>query len=69
VRYLVVSALHHDPHPTHFNLAEALDFAADVAAEATWLTHISHHMGLTAAVNPTLPPGVALATDGLEIDF
>jgi phosphoribosyl 1,2-cyclic phosphate phosphodiesterase len=69
VRYLVVSALHHESHPTHFNLEEALDFVQDIRPEKTWLTHLSHHMGLTAEVNPSLPEGVALAYDGLEIEF
>ena len=69
VRYLVVSALHHESHPTHFNLEEALDFVQDIRPEKTWLTHLSHHMGLTAEVNASLPEGVALAYDGLEIEF
>ncbi|MCC6411417.1 MAG: MBL fold metallo-hydrolase [Saprospiraceae bacterium] len=69
VRYLVVSALHHERHPTHFNLEEALVFVNDIRPEKAWLTHLSHEMGLAAEIEPTLPEGVALAYDGLEIEF
>lgn len=64
---LIVNALHHTPHPTHMNLEEALAFAADIRAEHTWLTHISHHMGLAKNVEPTLPAGIQLAFDGLQV--
>lgn len=69
IRYLVVSALHHETHPTHFNLEEALAFVNDIRPEKAWLTHLSHEMGLFAEIEPMLPAGVALAYDGLEIDF
>ena len=66
---LITSALHHREHPAHMNLNEALAFATELAAEHTWLTHISHHMGKVADVAPQLPPNVSLAHDGLEISF
>jgi phosphoribosyl 1,2-cyclic phosphate phosphodiesterase len=69
VRYLVVSALHHKGHPAHMNLEEALAFVERLQPEKAWLTHISHHMGLAADVEPTLPEGVFLAYDGLHICF
>lgn len=68
-KYLITSALHHKEHPAHMNLEEALAFAAEIAPEHAWLTHISHQMGLAAEVEPQLPPGVSLAYDGLEIEF
>jgi phosphoribosyl 1,2-cyclic phosphate phosphodiesterase len=68
-RYLIVNALQHRHHPTHMSLSEALDFVAAVAPERAWLTHVSHHLGRTADVEATLPPGVELAWDGLEIEF
>ena len=68
-RYLVVNALHHEEHPTHLNLREALDFVTRVAPERTWFTHMSHRMGLARAEGAKLPPGVALGYDGLEIEF
>lgn len=68
-KYLITSALHHNQHPVHMNLEEALAFIADVSPERAWLTHISHHMGLAADMERQLPPGVGLAYDGLEIEF
>jgi phosphoribosyl 1,2-cyclic phosphate phosphodiesterase len=68
-KYLVVNALHHNSHPTHMNLEESLSFIAEMAPEKAWLTHISHQMGLSAALSPLLPPNVALGYDGLEIEF
>lgn len=68
-KYLITSALHHEWHPTHMNLQEALALVKQVGPEQAWLTHISHHMGLAAVAGPTLPPGVSLAFDGLEIAF
>lgn len=68
-KYLITSALHHREHPVHMNLDEALAFIADVAPGRAWLTHVSHQMGLAKDVEKQLPPGVALAYDGLEIEF
>lgn len=69
LKYLVVTALHHDPHPTHMNLKESLAFIEKLSPERAWLTHVSHHMGLASEINPTLPPNVRLAYDGLEIEW
>jgi len=69
LKHLITSALHHREHPVHMNLEEALAFIADVAPERAWLTHISHQMGLANQVKNELPPGVALAYDGLEIEY
>ena len=68
-KYLITSALHHREHPVHMNLEEALVFIDEVSPKHTWLTHISHQMGLAKEVEATLPPGVSLAYDGLEIEF
>ncbi|MFN7119881.1 MAG: MBL fold metallo-hydrolase [Saprospiraceae bacterium] len=66
-RILVLSALHHSVHYSHMNLEEALEMAAFIGAEQTYLTHSSHSMGLYAEVAKTLPPGVQLAYDGLTV--
>jgi len=68
-RYLVVNALHHETHPTHLNMEEALAFIERVAPEQAWLTHMSHRLGLARVEGPKLPPGVALGYDGLQIEF
>ncbi len=67
VEVLVVNALGHREHISHFNLAQAIDLARRVGAPRTFLTHMSHRMGLYADIDPTLPEGVHLAYDGLTI--
>jgi phosphoribosyl 1,2-cyclic phosphate phosphodiesterase len=57
------------PHPTHFNLEEALALIETIRPEHAWITHISHEMGLAADIEAQLPPGVSLGYDGLEIDW
>lgn len=69
VKYLIVTALHREPHPTHMNLEESLAFVAKLAPERAWLMHVSHHMGLAAEVNALLPPNVRLAHDGLVVEW
>jgi phosphoribosyl 1,2-cyclic phosphate phosphodiesterase len=69
IKHLVVNALHHNLHPTHMNLQEAIEFIALVSPQHAWLTHMSHHMGLAAEIEPQLPENILLAYDGLEIEF
>ena len=65
---LVLDALRHRPHPTHFTLAEAVAMAGRVGASRTYFTHIAHELG-HAATCDALPPGMALAHDGLTIEI
>ena len=67
VKVLVVNALRIEPHYSHFNLEEALEFAAKVNAERTYFTHISHLLGFHEVVEEKLPPNVYLAYDNLKI--
>ena len=67
LKVLVVNALREEPHNTHFNLQEALDFIAAVKPEKAFLTHISHIMGFHEEVQQKLPKNVYLAYDNLEI--
>lgn len=68
-RVLVVNALRKEPHGAHFNLEEALSLAQKVGAEITYLTHISHQMGLHAVVSKELPDNVHLAYDDLQLNL
>ena len=63
---LVLDALRHRPHPTHFTVAEALQVVERVKPRHTYLTHICHDLP-HAATNASLPGGVELAYDGLEL--
>ena len=65
-RVLVVNALFRRPHPSHLSLSEALDVAAAVGAERTYLTHLTHD-NFHADLEAELPAGVAPAFDGLTI--
>lgn len=64
---LVLSALRHRPHPTHFHLARAIDEARRIGATRTLFTHIAHELS-HGAVAATLPPGLELAHDGLVVE-
>lgn len=68
VEILVVNALRHTVNPSHFALCEALDLIERVEPRRSYLTHMSHDMGLHAEVNSTLPEGVSLAYDTLQIE-
>lgn len=69
VQVLVLNALWWgDPHPTHFNIEEALEVADLVGAERTFLTHLTHRTS-HAELERTLPQGVQAAYDGLSIEI
>jgi phosphoribosyl 1,2-cyclic phosphate phosphodiesterase len=63
------NALRKTPHISHFTLDEALAVIAQVQPEQAYITHISHMMGLHAAVQQELPPNVFLAYDGLSLSL
>ncbi len=63
---LVLDALRHRPHPTHFTVAEALEVVQRLKPRQTYLTHICHDLP-HAATNASLPAGVELAYDGLVV--
>lgn len=68
VEVLIIDALRHRPHPTHFSVPEALDAIARLGPRAAYLTHICHDLP-HAATCAALPAGVELAYDGLVLDL
>ena len=68
-KLLVLNALRHEQHISHFTLAEAIDMATAIGAEQPYFTHISHQMGLHLEIDSHLPPGINLAYDGLSIQL
>lgn len=66
-KVLVVNCLREEPHNTHFNLEEALDFISLVQPEKAYLTHISHLFGFHEEIQKKLPENVFVAYDNLEI--
>ncbi|HIW65687.1 MAG TPA: MBL fold metallo-hydrolase [Candidatus Alistipes intestinipullorum] len=67
VELLVVNALRFKEHYSHFNVAEALELIRRVGPREAYLTHMSHDIGLHAATEPTLPAGVRMAYDTLQV--
>jgi phosphoribosyl 1,2-cyclic phosphate phosphodiesterase len=65
---LVLDALRHRPHPTHFSLTEALAVVDRVKPRQAYFTHICHDLP-HATTNAALPAGVELAYDGLRLQI
>jgi len=66
VKTIILDALRHRPHPTHFTVAEALAVVERLQPQQAYLTHICHDLP-HAATNEALPQGVQLAYDGLQL--
>ncbi len=67
LKVLVINCLRVEPHDTHFNLLEALDFITLIKPEKTYLTHISHMFGFHEEIQKSLPENVFVAYDNLQI--
>lgn len=65
---LVVNAIGHKLHISHFNLEQAIDLGRRAGVRRTYITHMAHRIGRYADLAPTLPRGVHLAYDGLTIE-
>ena len=65
--HLVLNALRHEKHISHFTLSEAVAVAQELKVPNVYFTHISHQLGLHELINAGLPPGIQLAYDGLII--
>jgi phosphoribosyl 1,2-cyclic phosphate phosphodiesterase len=66
-RQIVLNALRHEKHLSHFSLREALAEVEELAVPQAWFTHISHQLGKHADIEPTLPANRHLAFDGLVL--
>jgi phosphoribosyl 1,2-cyclic phosphate phosphodiesterase len=66
-KILVVNALRHEIHYSHFTIDEALELVNDVKPELTYLIHMSHQFGLHAAMEKEFPANIRIAYDGLKI--
>ena len=62
---LILDGLRLRPHPTHFNLDQAVEMATRIGARRTWFTHIAHEIK-HEPINAGLPEGMELAYDGLR---
>jgi phosphoribosyl 1,2-cyclic phosphate phosphodiesterase len=64
---LVLDALRHRSHPTHFSVSEAVAVTERLQPRRAFFTHICHDLA-HEVTNRSLPSGVALAHDGLRLD-
>ncbi len=65
---LILDALRHAPHPTHFSLAEALAVIERVRPRRAILTNMHTDLDY-ATLSRELPAGIEPAYDGLTIDI
>lgn len=63
---LVLDALRHRPHSTHFHVDRAVEVARRIGAARTYFTHMTHDLP-HAATCRDLPEGMSLAHDGLVL--
>lgn len=65
---LVLDGLRDRHHPTHMTIGRACEFAQQIAAKQTYLTHIAHDLSHQALLD-RLPDGIEPAHDGLVISL
>ncbi|RFS19003.1 MBL fold metallo-hydrolase [Chitinophaga silvatica] len=68
-KILVLNALRREKHISHFTLDEAIALGKELEVPEVYFTHISHQLGLHEEVTKELPPGMALAYDGLTLEI
>lgn len=66
LRLLIINGLRQEYHPTHQTIDDAIRVSRRLGSPDTYLIHMSHHVGLHAQVDATLPQGVHLAYDGQQ---
>jgi phosphoribosyl 1,2-cyclic phosphate phosphodiesterase len=65
---LIIDALRMEDHPTHLTLDESLALATSLQPRQTLFTHLAHEIDYDL-ITAQLPPGIALARDGLKLRF
>jgi phosphoribosyl 1,2-cyclic phosphate phosphodiesterase len=66
VNTLVLDALRHRRHPTHFTIDQAVNAADRIGAKRTYLVHMTHDLA-HEDTNASLPETIELAYDGLVL--
>ena len=64
---LVLNALRHEPHVSHFTFEEAIALVNELQPKKAYFTHISHQLGLHEQLNKELPTHIEIASDGLQL--
>lgn len=65
---LVLNALRERPHPTHFNIEQAVELSKRLKPRKTYFTHLTHEVKHDI-IEPKLPKNVHLAYDGLTFEI
>lgn len=69
---LILDGLRFRPHPTHYNLEQAIEVVEELAPKHTYLTHISHDVDYKEGceyLKKNSNKHIELAYDGLELSF
>lgn len=66
---LVINAIRHEPHLSHFSLPQALEMIDRIGARRNYLTHLSHQIGTHEELSRELPGNVLAAYDTLKVCF
>jgi phosphoribosyl 1,2-cyclic phosphate phosphodiesterase len=69
LKVVVIGALRKEKHHSHFTLDEAISLFRELNADAGFITHISHQMGLASEYSKLLPVGISPAYDGLVLEL
>ena len=69
VKVLVVNGLRWEKeHHSHQLINEAITFSKSIGVEKTFLTHVTHEIGVHVEASKRLPKNVYFAYDGLEFE-
>ena len=66
LKTLFLDALRYRHHPTHFTVDQAIDAAGRIAAERTYLVHMTHDI-LHRDLESKLPDSIRLSYDGMQL--
>ena len=66
---LILNALRHKKHLSHFTLKEATDLVQELQISQAYFTHVSHQLGRHQEINGELPNAIELAYDGMQLSF
>ncbi|MEO6230754.1 MAG: MBL fold metallo-hydrolase [Ferruginibacter sp.] len=66
---LVINALRHKQHISHYTLSEAVELVQELKIPHAYFTHVSHQLGKHVDINKSLPDGIALAHDQMQLSF
>ena len=66
---LVISSLNHRGTHSHLSVAETMEYVSRIQPRRTVLFHLSHRLGPHAEFQATLPPGVYVGYDGMQLDL